>query len=121
MAGELRTNLSATALRFVKGGVDVANPAVLSNFDVSGSFYIRNFISVGTGDESLALGDVATPGWLFVWNHDATNYITMGSDGSVYPIKLKAGEWGLFRWNGAAIHAKANTAACKLEYFLIDD
>lgn len=118
MAAELRTTLSL--FRFVKGGLDISLPAVVANFDVSGSYALRNFASIGTTDETLALGDVATNGWLFLWNHDATNYITVGADGSSYPIKLLAGEWALFRFNGAAIHAKANTAACKLEYMLVE-
>ena len=87
----------------------------------SGNGFVKSVISVGTADETLALGDVATNGYLWLHNLDGTNYITFGPDGSSYPVKLKAGEIALLRWNGAAIHAKANTAACQLEYALIED
>lgn len=49
------------------------------------------------------------------------NVILLGADGSSYPNKLKGGEFSVVRWNGAAIHAKANTIAADLEYILISD
>ena len=119
MAGELRTSLNT--FRFVKDAVDISIPAVLANFDVAGTNYIRRTQVIGTGDETLDLGEVATNGYIFLWNHDGTHFITMGADGSSYPIKLKSNEWAVLRWNGAAIHAKADTAACQLEYLLIED
>jgi hypothetical protein len=78
--------------------------------------------SIGTIDEQLALGDVGgTPGWFFAKNKDATNYITLGGDGTNFFNKLKPGEGIAVRWNGAAINAKANVAACDLEYLLLPD
>lgn len=90
-------------------------------FDVAGNYSVRNIVSVGTGDETLDLGDVATNGWFFARNLDLTNYVDLGLDGSAYGIRLReGGGFCLLQWNGAAIHAKANTGACKIEYLLIE-
>jgi hypothetical protein len=49
------------------------------------------------------------------------NVILFGANGSSYPNQLKGQEVSVTRWNGAAIHAKANTAACDVEYLLLPD
>jgi hypothetical protein len=108
------------SISFSKNGA-IIQRQLNAQFDVAGSVGLQNIQNIGTTDETLTLGDVATNGFLLIHNLDATNYITFGSDGSSYPIKLKATEFGLIRFNGAAIHAKANTAACDLEYILLPD
>lgn len=118
MANELQV---AGSISFSKSSASLSKVFSNTYFTVSGTAGISNVISVGTGDESLALGDISTIGWVFFRNLDATNYISIGSDGTLYPIKLKAGEFALMRWNAAAIHAKANTGACDFEYLLIPD
>lgn len=117
MADELKLQLSLT---FEKNGA-VITRQLSDQFDVAGSATISGTPSIGTSDEVLALGDVATNGYLLLHNLNATNYIEFGSDGASYPNRLNAGEFGVMRWNGAAIHAKANTAACLLEYILISN
>lgn len=117
MANELRITNS---LAYSKSGINMSR-YITQSVTISGTPSLHNVQNIGTGDETLDLGDVATNGYILLVNLDATNYITMGADGSSYPIKLKAGESGCFRWNGAAIHAKANTSACNLEYVLISD
>lgn len=49
------------------------------------------------------------------------NVILIGANGSSYPNELKGTEFSIVRFNGTAIHAKANTSACDLEYILIPD
>lgn len=109
------------ALSFLKAGAATSKNFPSTYFDVSGTAYITNAIAVGTSDETLAVGDVGTIGWLYMRNLDATNYITAGADGTLYNIKMKAGEPFLGRWNGAAVHVKANTATCQMEYAIIAD
>jgi len=120
MAGELRTSLNT--FRFVKDGSDVSLPPVLVNFDVAGENYVRRTQLIDITDTPLDLGDISTPGYLFAWNFDTGNFVTIGEDGSSYPVKLKPNfGWGVLCFNGAAIHAIADTAPCIIEYFLIDD
>lgn len=118
MSAEL---LVAASLAFSKSGSAASKNFPSAYFDVAGLAYIQNNVAVGITDESLALGDVATIGWVYAKNTDATNYITLSADGTLYNIKLKPGEFFMARWNGAAIHAKANTAPCNLEYLIISD
>lgn len=118
MAQELTIQMS---LGFTKALAALGKVFSQSYFDVSGTAAIQNVIAVGTTDETLALGDISTIGWVYMRNLDATNYVTVGSDGTLYPIKLKPLEPMLVRWNAAAIHVKANTASCQLEYVLISD
>lgn len=118
MSAEL---LVAASLKFSKGGSLFEANFPSTYFDVSGSVGNKQVQAIGVTDESLALGDVATIGFVMLKNLDPTNYITVGSDGTLYPIKLKPGEAFLGRWNAAAIHAKATTAPCNLEYTIISD
>lgn len=231
MADELSISLNLT---FAKNGAQLQRQPAVPLIDVAGSTAIQNIASIGTSDESLALGDVATPGYLMAHNLEAfvevttpaaptvtnqgtpgaatwtykivakqsdgsysaasaagstatgnatltgsnfnrltwaavegadsydiyrtvagtsptslgkignttaltfddtglagdagtapatgvDNIIKLGEDGSSYPNRLKGGEFSLVRWNGSAIHAIANTVACKLEYVLISD
>jgi hypothetical protein len=74
--------------------------------------------------EAIALGSVATPGWAYFKNVDATNYIQLGTDSSgafIAFAKLKPGEFCILRLATAAPYAKANTAAVKLTYEIYDD
>ncbi len=119
MANEFTTQLSRFS--FTKGTSSASVSGQLLFATVSGAHSIGNFQSIGTGDETLSLGDVATIGYVFLKNTDASNFITIGPDGSSYPIELRAGEFAVMRWNAAAIHAKADTATCILQYMIIED
>lgn len=118
MASELQVQAS---IAFTKGGATLSEIFATYYFDVSGSSGIKNIISVGTSDETLALGDITTIGWFAARNLDSTNYILAGADGTLYNNKMKALEPMFVRWNGAAIHVKANTAPCLMEYLIIPD
>lgn len=118
MANELTITASLTWANSAR----LVNRPITKQVTVTGTKPIGGLIqTIGTVDETIALVDVGTVGYLLVVNQDGTNYVELGSDGSVYPIKLKAGEFCLLRWNGAAIHAKANTGACDVEFNILPD
>ena len=117
MASELSVGIQFT---FAKDGAGVTKSAAFQ-VTISGSYHVSGVQNVGTSDETIALGDIATNGWCYFKNLDSTNFVTLGADGSSYPIKLKAGEAAVLRWNGAAVHVKADTASCKVEYGIIDN
>lgn len=81
-------------------------------------------VSIGTTEEDLAFGDVATLGFLCVRNLDSTNYVQWGpkSAGVMVAIgRLKPGEYAIIRIEpGVTIRAIANTAACKVQWFLLE-
>jgi len=80
--------------------------------------------SIGTSAENIIKGEITTPGMCLIHNLDATNYVEIGHDVSAAfeaDIKIKAGEWCLFRMSQATPQAKANAAAVVIEYLMIED
>lgn len=72
--------------------------------------------SIGTSEESITFTDIATNGWVWMFNDDATNYVEWGFSTGVYGGQMMAGESaGPFKMkSGATLFLKANTAACKV-------
>ena len=117
MADELRIGV---VMSFEKGGAK-AHRAEHIEVDVTGDAFNHDVQAVGITEEQLAQGaDLGTPGYVLLKNLDATNYVEVGSTTGVYDIKLLAGEVAIYRHNSATIYAKANTAICNVEYFLIE-
>ncbi len=74
-------------------------------------------LDIGTSAETVAFGDIATKGYVFLQNLDSTNYVTFGPDstGQVTIGRLNAGEFAMFRAdNSTTIKATADTATCKV-------
>lgn len=86
---------------------------------------VSGVASVGTAEEDLGVGDVATVGYLALRNLDATNYVTFGpnSAGAMVPFgKLKPGEVALVRLApGMTLRWAANAAPVKVQYKLFED
>jgi hypothetical protein len=83
--------------------------------------WIKQKISVGTSEEAIPLGEVTSPGWAIFINRDTTNFINLkvATSGAIF-AKLLAGEFALLRLGSGAQapYAIADTAACKMEYFI---
>lgn len=108
---------SITALGTIDG-VQLSINSGSFTVSIAGNPAIRNLVSIPTSDTSISLGGISTIGYVLFHNTDTTNFVTIGSNGSLYPIKLLAGEWAMMRWNAAAIHVLADTAAVILDYQL---
>lgn len=82
-------------------------------------------VSVSTTAGNLSFTGMTQRGYTFVHNLDTTNYIELGIDDSgtfVPVIKLKAGEFALFRWTASqTIQARANTATCRVQIDTLED
>lgn len=95
--------------------------------DVSGTHASLVEQAIGTSNEALDIhADIATKGFAYFRNTDATNYIEIGvRDGSAVFIpfaKLKPGETALFRISAATtLYGKANTATATLEHTCVED
>lgn len=109
-------------MQFAKGNVSALKRTLSFSVDVSGDKYVSNVQEIGTSEEALEVGDVATAGWMWGRNLDSTNFIKlrMGS-GAADLVKVKAGEPFLFRLAGNTPYAIADTAACDLEYTIVED
>ena len=82
--------------------------------------------AVGTTHEAITVsGDIATLGVAYFTNLDATNFVDIGRDVAaafVPLIRLKPGESCAVRLTpGITPYAKADTAACDLEWQILND
>ena len=77
---------------------------------------------IGTTEESEAFAELVTLGWCVMENLDTTNYVEWGFATTAYGGRLEAGESAMFRLNPATtIYLKANTAACKVAIYGLED
>lgn len=120
MANELTLTGS---LSFAKGRVAaVSMSKVGAQFNVTGANYARLTTSVGTSAfVALVKGGIGTIGYLYIQNLDATNYVEIAEATSgTGTVKLKPGEFALFRCATSTPSVKANTAACICEYLMVE-
>jgi len=121
MADEVEQNQGT--IKFSPGGALVLSvPIGLQQYDVAGDEWTHHTQEIGTSEEALLLGDLATGGLVWVHNKDATNYIEIRpGTGVADMIKVLAGEWqGPFRFASAAPFAIADTAACEVEFVMLE-
>ena len=120
MANEI--TLSA-ALAFIKNNIGDSLSVTDLQIDVSGTKCVHNVQNVGfAADEALQKGDMSTPGLILVVNRDDTNFVSFRpADEGTSTIKVKAGEWQLFRFETTDPLVIADTAAVTIEYLLIED
>ena len=119
MANELTVSCS---MRFSKSGREASQSYSGIRIDVSGDKITRVIQEIGTDEEALDVGDIGTAGYVIMKNLDDTNYIEIRpGTGEADLIKLKAGEVAMFRLALNGPYAIANTAACDLEFLLIED
>ena len=119
MAKEITGKL---VLNAVKGGAKISRSESFT-IDMTGNSFSSGVQSIpNSGGEALVEADeLGTAGYVFVKNLDSTNYVTLGSHASSnHTIKLKAGESTIFRAAGT-VYGLANTAACNVEYIIIED
>lgn len=114
-------------LRMVISGEDpIEIDTLVRYFDMTGTEYVDGIFSIGTSAEDINLGDVGTPGWVFLKNLDDTNHIEGGYDTTTLDadeivVKANPGEFVLTRWGAATVTLRANTAACRVRVLIIED
>lgn len=124
MANELTINIR---VEYSKSGTEITWPDAAKQthtITVTGTRFLHNRQAIGTSEEAIDLGDLSTGGWFFGVNRDATNYLEIRAGTALTDlVKLKAGEVCMFRISAdaSAPFAIANTAACDLEYWLLND
>ena len=102
-----------------KNGVTASDTFAI-NVTMSGDDYVAGTQVIGTSNETIALADIGTIGWVLIKNLDSTNFVEIGDDGTNYTVKLAAGEGCLFRFSGSSINLKADTAACRVKYLVLE-
>lgn len=81
------------------------------------------YVTIGTTEESIAFAELGTLGFLMMRNLDSTNYVQWGFATTVYGGRMRAGEpAGPFRLEpGTTLYLKANTAACKVLVYALEN
>lgn len=116
MASEITLSFGFSA---TKSSLKYSNPSHSLLVDLTGTRYLVNCQRVGTADEALVVGDLATAGYMWAKNLDPTNYIQIGLAAS-YTIRLKALQELLVPIDTLSLFAKANTAECLLQYVIFE-
>lgn len=84
-------------------------------------------VSVGTSEEDLPVGDVATPGWLFIKNLDSNTarFVKYGPKNSGNMVEFGEIHGGEFAWlrmaPGATLRWVADTSAQKVQVVLLEN
>ncbi len=119
MANELTVS---AALVFAKNSSSITFGASGVSRNVAGDRYIRTIQSVGTAEEAIGKGELGTLGYGVFRNLDATNFITLRAATALASgIKLEPGDYCVFRLGGNAPFAIADTAACLMEYLIVEE
>lgn len=80
------------------------------------------YVTIGTSEESIAFGELSSQGVIVMQNLDATNYVRWGFSTGVYGGRIPAGEIAVFRLNpGSTMYFIANTAACKMHIYALEN
>lgn len=92
--------------------------------DQSAQGAMSGIVNIGTSEEDLDLSELSTPGYAFLRNLDATNFVTIGPKSGgvmVSMIKLLPGEIAIFRLAGSVtLRAVADTAAVELQRMILE-
>jgi len=113
-------------LRLANGDLSDTYSSPSQRTDQSTARLIRNVQEIGTSEEVLETGGIATPGWAVFVNLDDTNFVEVGhyTGGTFYEfLKLKPGDQMVLRLGIATteLYAKADTATVSLFYIIYDD
>ena len=115
MANEFTISVGLT---LVNGSLRAQFPQLSRQYTQTTSGMSDQVLSIGTSEEDVSFGDVATPGFVVLHNLDSTNYVEYGqSDGGTMKKtgKLAAGDVHLIRLAGSVtLRMQANTATCKV-------
>ncbi len=124
MAGELVVNF---AFVFNKNNVNINEASWVLRFVIaipvaSNNQFAQKAFSAIVADTALPLGPVTAPGWLFIQNKDATNFITLKrAVGGATIAKILPGEPWCGRLDpGITVPSTAaDTAPCNIDYAVL--
>lgn len=120
MANEITYGISVTAS---KSGASVTGTASITA-TMSGAQMISNVQIIGTSSEAILLGDVATPGVVYIKNMDATNFVSISVLATAVAgtsfTKLLPGEACLFKAVSTQLTAIADTAEVNIQVIAIE-
>ena len=75
MANELAVEIKVTYTPSAANQESVQPNKITQTITMTGSDFVTGTQEIGTSDESLDVGSVATLGWMMVKNLDSTNFV----------------------------------------------
>lgn len=90
--------------------------------DQTGTEVQSGQLDIGTSEETITWGaDIGNEKWLVLRNLDPTNYVQIGFATGNYGVRMRPGDpmWIPLE-PGTTIYAIANTASCKVQYFVYE-
>ena len=122
MANEITRVVSITVS---KGGASISSGSISQTVDMAGVDMGTVTQSIGTTNEALGVpADVTGDVDLVVKNLDSANYVEIFKDsGNSHLLsKLKAGQaCSLTNVPAASLYARANTAACQIQFWINEE
>lgn len=112
-------NLNASiAFSVVENGVTTSTSASLAVTQATNAVFENNQTATTT-TAAISLGGISTPGYMFVKNLDATNFVQIGLVTAVTSgnamFKLLPGEFCFFPTRETTIYVLADTASCVIK------
>lgn len=120
MAGEIKVNCSLV----LRNGSNQFSwqPGALTIDQAASGGPTPGYVTIGTSEESIAFGELASQGFLIIHNLSPTNFIRWGFSTGVYGGRLNPGEYAVFRLNpGSTLFMIANVAACKCHVYALEN
>ena len=126
MANELSLVFQITYTPTVANVASTAPGQKTDTVTMTGSRVTANIQEIGTSEEAIDFGDISDGGYILIRNADPSNFVELNQDAAPtkYSIRLNATEYALFRVGGGsanALRAKADTAACRVQYWLFEN
>lgn len=119
MANELK---GAAEVTFIKGNTSIDLGGAFS-ITITGTRYIKIRQEIGTNEEALDVGDLATLGHCIIINRDSTNFVEIRpATGIQDMLQIKAGNVAMFEFAAGvtAPFAIADTAAVEIEMLIVE-
>jgi hypothetical protein len=114
MASEL--TISGFNVTYSKSGARVSIPISQIAITISGTVIAQGVVSAATAGTEIT-GLPTAPGYCYLRNLDATNYVGAGPDSAATSVKLTpTNHTALYPLWGTSFFLKANTAACNVQY-----
>jgi hypothetical protein len=122
MANEITVTASLRYTASVAPLFKILKSLSISVSPTAGAEYLSGSQEIGTGEENLAKGEIGTIGWLIARNLSthASAFVEFGHYTGRLSAKCLAGEILVARYDAAQIIAKATTAACVIEYLIVE-
>lgn len=98
-------------------------PYILTGIDQTGNGVDDRTHTIGTTEETITFTDFTASGLVGFANEDSSNYIEWGTSTGVYPFRFSPNEAYAIRLapTTATLYMRANTAACELRVFGVEN